>query len=145
MAVPNGEESKAHRWVIVAVLLVLVVIGLVSYGFEESDERAEAKADQLIAALQVADLPTPENRDTITRVLGNDGGPVCEDPGNALRRALLNASLVNGAAFVGQRPIRAERNLLEAQLLVLEIYCPDELEDLREHIDDYRVDDVSKN
>jgi hypothetical protein len=137
---PNG----AHRWVIVGVLLILLVIGLVSYGFEESAQ-ADAKADQLIAALERAGLPTPENRDTISRTLGDDGGPVCEDPGHSLRKSLVDASLVNGASFVGQRPVRADRDVLAAQLIVVRVYCPDKLDGLRDRIDDYRVDDVDKD
>jgi hypothetical protein len=141
MATPNDKPSHAHRWVIVGVLLVLLVIGLLSYGVSEN-RQADAKADELIAALERAGLPTPESRDTIVNALGDDGGAVCEDPGSSLRKALLDQSLVNGASFVGQRPIRADGDLLRAQLIVLRVYCPDEIDGLRDRIDDYRVDDV---
>lgn len=137
--------SQPHRWAIVAVLVVLVVVGLLTYGWMHSNAEADRKADQLIQQLEAAGLPVPANRDTITRVLGTDGGPVCDDPGSALRKALLDQQLTNGGSFVGQRPVRASRNILRGELIVLEVYCPDQVEALRDRIDDYRVDDVDKN
>lgn len=137
--------SQPHRWAIVAVLAVLVVVGLLTYGWMHADDEAERKADQLIQQLEAAGLPVPANRDTITRVLGTDGGPVCDDPGSALRKALLDQQLTNGGSFVGQRPVRASRDILRGELIVLEVYCPDEVDALRDRIEDYRVDDVSKN
>lgn len=141
----SGEsDSKLYRWLIVLVLVVLTVVGLITYGFYSNDKEANAKADELIAALEKAGLPVPENKDTITRVLGTDGGPVCDDPDDGLRKALLNTALVNGASFVGQRPIRADRRLLKGNLIVLSVYCPDEIEGLKDHIEDFRVDDTVK-
>lgn len=141
---PKRGWAQVHRWVIVAVLLALVVVGLITFGYYSSDARAERKADELIERLEAAGLPAPENRDTITRVLGSDGGPVCDDPGSALRKALLDAQLVNGASFVGQRPIRASVNVIRGELIVLEVYCPDEVDELRDHVEDYKLDDTDK-
>ncbi len=148
MATPETQPTTRHwhRWVIVAVLLALVVVGLITYSYQKSNERAEAKATELTAGLEKLGLPAPANTDTIVRVLGDDGGVVCDDPGGALRTALVNAALVNGAAFVGQRPIRAApRRLIAAQFLVVKIYCPDQLEALQDRLGDYRVDDVKKH
>ncbi len=137
--------AQAHRWVIVAVLGVLLVIGLISYGYEHSDARANKKADELISALKNAGLTPPASKKTITRVLGNDGGAVCDDPGAALKKAQLDAQLVNGASFVGQRPIRASTDLIRGGLIVLQVYCPDKLDDIADKIDDYTLDDVDKD
>lgn len=137
--------AQPHRWAIVAVLAVLVVVGLLTYGWMHSNAEADRKADQLIQQLEAAGLTVPVNRDTITRVLGTDGGPVCDDPGSALRKALLDQQLTNGGSFVGQRPVRASRNILRGELIVLQVYCPDQVDALRDRIEDYRVDDVDKN
>lgn len=137
--------SQPHRWVIVGVLVVLVVIGLFTYGWMHSNAEADRKADELVQRLEAAGLPVPANHDTITRVLGTDGGAVCDDPGSALRKALLDQQLTNGGSFVGQRPVRASRNVLRGELIVLEVYCPEKVDALQDRIQHYRVDDVSKN
>jgi hypothetical protein len=134
--------AQPHRWVIIGVAVVLVVVGLITYGFEHADAEADRKADELIQRLADAGLPVPANHDTVTRVLGTDGGPVCDDPGSALRKALLDQRLTNGGAFVGQRPIRGDGEVLRGGLIVLEVYCPDQVDALRDRIQDYRVDDV---
>jgi hypothetical protein len=136
--------NDPRRWVIVGVLAILLVVGLSTFRFQQRDPEANAKADQLTAMLQAGGLPVPHDRDSITRVLGTDGGPVCDDPGSALRKAMLDGQLVNGAASVGQRPIRAEVNLVRGELLVLQVYCPDQLDQARARIHDYVFDHVSK-
>jgi hypothetical protein len=131
-----------HRWVIIVVLVALVVIGLVVYRFHARSPQADAKADQLITALHQAGLPAP-SRDTIARVLGPDGGPLCENPGSALNKALLDTQLVNGAAFVGQRPILGEANVIRAGEVALRVYCPDELAAFQAYVHTYHLDSVS--
>jgi hypothetical protein len=137
--------SQPHRWVIVAVLAILVVVGLLTYGWMHADAEAERKADELVERLEAAGLRAPVNHDGIVRVLGTDGGPVCDDPGSALRKALLDQRIANGASFVGQRPIRGDADVVRGGLIVLEVYCPDQVDALRDRIEDYRVDDVEKN
>ncbi len=141
----TGMRAHPHRIAIVAVLAVLLVIGLISYGWEHSDARANKKAEELITQLEQAGLTPPASKKTITRVLGTDGGAVCDDPGAALRKAQLDAQLVNGASFVGQRPIRASTNLIRGGLIVLNVYCPDKLDDVADKIDDYTLDDTDKD
>jgi hypothetical protein len=76
-------------------------------------------------------------------VLGDDGGPVCRDPGDALNKALLDAQLVNGAAFVGQRPILSDPGVIRGESLVLQVYCPDQLGAFHDAVHGYHLDDVS--
>jgi hypothetical protein len=135
---------QPHRWVIVAVLVALVVTGLLTYRAAANNAEAQAKADHLVAELTAAGLRAPADKDTIVEALGDDGGPACDDPGAALRKALLDQQLTNGAAFVGLRPVIAARNLVKGQLVVLQVYCPEVLDDLRARIDEYKVDDVVK-
>jgi hypothetical protein len=134
--------AQAHRWVIIAVLVALAVIGLITYGYAQHNQEAEAKAQQLTEELQNAGLRVPATQDTIVNVLGTDGGPVCEDPGAALRKALVDQQLVNGASFVGQRPIIGEVRLLEGAVIVLQVYCPDKVDAFRDAVDSYKLDGV---
>ena len=138
---PEGW-AQAHRWVIVIVLVALAVVGLITYGFAQRNQEADAKADQLVTELQNAGLRVPASHDTITNVLGNDGGLVCEDPGSALRKALLDQQLVNGAAFVGQRPVIGDVHLVQGTVIVLQVYCPDKVDAFRDALNNYKLDNV---
>ena len=48
--------------------------------------QANDKADQLIAALEDAGAQHVPTKDQIVRVLGADGGAICDDPNDALRQ-----------------------------------------------------------
>jgi hypothetical protein len=87
-------------------------------------------------------LRVPEDQDIIVRSLGTDGGAVCDNPANALGKATLNDVIANGADFVGRRPVIIDRRILLGEALILETYCPDKLQDYRDKIDDFKVDDT---
>jgi hypothetical protein len=123
------------------IILVLVVVGLVAFRSARSTQAAEQKADQLIAALDQAGLPTP-TKDQVVRVLGDDGGAICADPNSALKQAILHGQLVNGAAGPGIRPVIADNRVVQGELAVLEIYCPDELPEFTQFAGDLNLDDV---
>ncbi|MFC7496381.1 MULTISPECIES: hypothetical protein [unclassified Nocardioides] len=139
------EVPDRHRtwiyWVALGLLVVMAVVALFTFSAARSNAEAQDKADQLIAALEDAGARAP-SQDQIVRVLGDDGGPVCDDPGNALRRATLFAQMMNGAAGPGQRPVIVDRRVVQGELLVIEIYCPDKLEDFQDKIDDLDFEDV---
>ena len=80
-------------------------------------------------------------------MLGDDGGALCDDPGERpAHRRSLNAQLTNGAAGPGHAADhRRQTRLLQGQLLVIEVYCPDELEDFQEFVDDLKTDDVTES
>jgi Tfp pilus assembly protein FimT len=143
---PTETQSTRERsWIFITALVLLGVIALAGVlAFSEGRENARAltKADELIAALEDAGAVTPD-RDRIVRVLGDDGGATCEDPNEALNRAVLLAQLANGASGPGSRPVIADSRVFQAQLLIIEIYCPDELEDFQEFVDDLKTDDVA--
>jgi Tfp pilus assembly protein FimT len=139
---PTQPGNRTLYIVVAAVLVILMVVGLVAFRSAKASREAEDKADQLIAALEDAGARAP-SRDQIVRVLGDDGGPTCDDPNNALRRATLLAQLANGAAGPGSRPVIADSRVFQGQLLIIEIYCPDELDDFQAFIDDLKTDDVA--
>lgn len=146
MSTSTETQSKRERstlYIVMAVVIgALMVIGLFTYSSAKSTREAEEKADQLLAALEEAGARTPD-RDQIVRVLGDDGGATCADPNDSLSRAVLLSQLANGAAGPGARPVIADSRVVKGQLLIISIYCPDELEDFRQFVEDFKTDDVA--
>jgi hypothetical protein len=146
MSTPMETQSKRERsWIYITasvVLGVLVVAALLTFSSARETRNAEEKADELIAALEDEGARTPD-RDQIVRVLGEDGGATCENPNDALSRAVLLSQLTNGASGPGARPVVADSRVFQGQMLIIEIYCPDELDDFQEFVDDLKTDDVA--
>jgi Tfp pilus assembly protein FimT len=137
---------RALYWIIGGVVVVLCVAGLFAYTGAKESERAEQKAQELTQRLEQAGLRAPD-QDIIVRSLGDDGGRVCDtaqDADGGLAKAILFDQLVNGASHVGRRPIIADRRVVLGGLLIVETYCPEEIEKLRETIDELKYDDVIK-
>jgi hypothetical protein len=132
-------------WVIVGVLVVLCVVGLITYSSGSDDRQAQRKAEQLTQKFEDAGLAVPAKQEVFTRTLGTDGGAVCENPATALGKANLAARLVNGASFVGQRPVIADTDVLKGEALILETYCPDVLKEYQDKIDELKTDSVLKD
>jgi hypothetical protein len=137
----SGRERRVVYIVAGVVVLVLLVVALLVHDTRQTTAEAEQKADQLIAALAAAGAPTPQ-QDQVVGVLGDDGGATCEDPSGALSRATLLGQLVNGAAGPGMRPVVADNRVVKGQLLVIEIYCPDELAGFQDLVDGLNLDDT---
>jgi hypothetical protein len=144
---PADTDDPGMRWIYWAIggfVLVLCVIALFTYSAGQQNEQAEQLAAELTQKLEAAGLTAPD-QDILVRTLGDDGGAVCDDPGGALRVAILNDQISNGASFVGRRPVIIDRRLVVGELLLLETYCPDELPGFREKFDDLKTDDVIGN
>jgi hypothetical protein len=135
---------RAIYWIIGGVLVVLCVVGLVTYSGERETRQAQEKAAELTQKLESVGLQAPDEN-ILVRTLGSDGGNVCDNPATALGRANLLAQLTNGASHVGQRPVIVDRRTLRGEALILETYCPDVLEDYREKFDELKTDDVLKD
>jgi hypothetical protein len=140
----NDGGMRTIYWIIGGILVVLVVIGLITYSGEKKDQQAQDKAAELTKKLEAFGLNAPEDQDILVRSLGTDGGAICDNPGNAFGKALLFDQLTNGASQVGRRPIIADRRAVLGQLLIMQTYCPDKLDDFRDDIDDLKFDDVIK-
>jgi hypothetical protein len=133
-------------WLIGGAALVLVVVGLIAYRGAKQDQAANQKADQFISQLRAAGVQRVPSTDQVARVLGTDGGSTCQDPGNALRRSTLFGMLTNGAGGPGIRPVIADTNLIRrGQLLIIQTYCPDQLDSIKSWFDDLRHGDVVRN
>jgi hypothetical protein len=146
MTTPAEQQSGRERsWIYITTCIVLVVAviwGVLAFSSARETARAEDKADQLIAALHSAGARTPD-QDQIVRVFGDDGGATCTDPNKALGRATLLSLLANGAAGPGARPVIADSRAVKGQLLIIEIYCPDELDEFQQFVDNLKTDDVA--
>jgi hypothetical protein len=146
-ATPAAEHDE-HRflyWAIGVVVVVLAIVGLITYSGKKQSEAASAKATQLTQAFQQAGLRVPADLDIITRSLGTDGGAVCDNPASALGRAALFADLVNGASFVGRRPVIADTNVLRGELAILNVYCPEKVQQFKDKTQDLKLDDTIGN
>jgi Tfp pilus assembly protein FimT len=131
MSTVEETSTQKHRrvtYIVITVALVLLlVICFVFYRGAQSNQQAEEKANQLIAALQKAGVRAVPSQEQIVGVLGDDGGALCNDPASALRKSILFSQLTNGAAGPGIRPVIADSKVFKGQLLAIQIYCPDEL------------------
>ncbi|WP_214318371.1 hypothetical protein [Nonomuraea sediminis] len=141
----SADYNPGRRWLIYGCTALLILIGLlimlIMWGTHKANAtfRAEQKAKELQSALQAAGLPVPQE-DQIVRVLGEDGGPVCASPNAALAYGLLRAGLVNGAAGPGVRPIIAHPNVVKAEQLVLQVYCPDEAQKFAQFVSTLKLE-----
>ena len=144
----TGVETQGQRernWIYITAWVLLaafVLAGLIAFSSARETAEAQEKADELIAAIEDAGATAP-SKDQIVRVLGDDGGATCQDPNEALSRAALLAQLANGASGPGSRPVISDSRVFQGQLLIIEVYCPDELEDFQEFVDDLETDDVA--
>jgi hypothetical protein len=138
----DTSERKALYIVVAFVVVALVVVGLFTFRSARSTAEAEQKADQFISELQAIGAPTP-SKEAVVRVLGDDGGAVCADPNGALSRATLLAQLANGASGPGSRPVIANSKVVQGELLVIKVYCPEELEEFQKFVDSLNLDTTS--
>ena len=141
----SGDPNRTLYWIIGAVVLVLAIIGLITYSGKKQDQEAQQKAAQLTQSLQRAGLTVPVDQDIIVRSLGSDGGAVCDNPASALGRATLFDQITNGADFVGRRPIIVDSRILVGEALILQSYCPEKLQQFKDKTKDLKTDDVIKD
>ena len=132
-------------WIIGGVLVVLCVIGLITYSGNKETQEAQDKAQQLTQKFKDAGLRVPQDQNIFVRSLGTDGGAVCDNPASALGKAALIDTITNGADFVGRRPVIIDRRVLKGEALILQTYCPEKLPDYQNKIDDLKTDDTLKD
>lgn len=140
----SDKETRTTYIVMGAVVLVLAVIALVTFHSGKTSQESQQKAAQLTAALNAAGVRAP-SQEVLVRVFGNDGGAVCDDPNGSLRKGVLTQQLMNGAAGPGMRPVIADRSIVGAQLLVMKVYCPNEVPTFQEFVNSLNLDDIVKS
>ena len=138
----STKRGRSITYIISAVLLiVLATIGLFTFRAANETARAAEKADQLIANIEATGATAP-SRDQIIRVFGDDGGAMCADPNSSLSQALALGQLTNGSGGPGTRPVIAESLAVQGQLMVIEVYCPEELAGFQEFVDGLTTTDT---
>ena len=141
----SADTTKNTRtityFLVGGTLVVLCVVGLVAFNSNKETQAAQQKADQLIASLNQAGLPTP-SKDQVVRVLGDDGGTICADPELALKKAVMYGLATNGAAGPGLRPVIGDNRLVQAGLAVINTYCPEELPDFPQTAEQFKTADL---
>ena len=140
----NYGSNRWIYWTVGAVVVILLVVGLITWSGGKNNREAQQKAEQLTQKFEQAGLRVPVDQETITRSLGTDGGPVCDNPGKALGKSILFDQFTNGADFVGRRPVIVPRSLIQGQALILQTYCPDKLQQFKDKFDDLKFDDTIK-
>ena len=145
MSTGNEQSTPRQRsvlYIVVSVVLVILAVwAVIAFRSARETQRAEEKADQLVQVLEDAGATAPPRPEIIARVLGDDGGAVCANPNQALSRATLYGMLTTGSGGTGERPIIADNKVLQGQLAIIEVYCPDELDDFQEFVDSLETTD----
>jgi hypothetical protein len=148
MNTPEENESPRERtWIYITCSVLVVALalwGIFAFSAARETKRATEKAAELNAQLQKAGARTPDT-DQIVRVLGDDGGATCDNPNKALSRATLLSLLTNGATGPGIRPVVADSRVFKGQLLIMQVYCPNELEAFKKYVDDLKTADVASD
>jgi hypothetical protein len=124
---------------VAAVLGVLLVVMLVSYNYNKSNDEALAKAQQLSATLSQAGLPTPKDTTEVARVFGTDGGAVCASVENGVALGIAKFNLSVGGEFY-RRAVVADRKVAAGLLAVVKTYCPEKVPDLQKWVDSQNFD-----
>ncbi len=140
----STQKDRRLVYIVITVALVLLlIICFVFYRSAQSSQQAQDKANQLIAALQKAGVRVVPSQEQIVRVLGDDGGAICKNPSSALRKALLFSQLTNGAGGPGIRPVIVDSRIFKGELLVIQIYCPDELAGFQQVVEQLKTAGVA--
>jgi Tfp pilus assembly protein FimT len=135
----STKRSRSVVYIVAMILLVVfAVVALLSFRSARETQQSLAKADQLIAAIESAGGTAP-SREQIARVLGDDGGAVCANPNDALSRATFLSQLTNGATGPGYRPVIVNNRIAVGQLAIIKVYCPEELAEFQQFIDDLKT------
>ena len=146
MSVTVDDERRTRRTTYMVFTVIFVLLAGLSLFFirsANSSQEAEQKAAQLSSELSAAGLRVPPTT-TIVNVLGDNGGATCDNPDYALKRGALVNGLMNGAGGPGMRPIIADNKLLQGQLLIIKVYCPQYLEEFTEKVQDLKLADVAR-
>ena len=109
-SVKSGDDTACCTGSSAASLVVLCVIGLITYSGKKETQEAQDKAQQLTQKFQAAGLRGAAGPGHLRRGRsGTDGGAVCDNPASALGKAALIDTITNGADFVGRRPVIIDR------------------------------------
>ena len=136
----SDRERRTLYIGLAIVVAVMMVVALLTFKAASTTQEAEDKAAQLITEIESTGATAPSS-EVLVKLLGDDGRAVCADPNSALTRATLLSQMTTGTGGVGQRPIIAAGRVVQGEELILKVYCPDELADFQDFVDDLKLDD----
>ena len=137
-------RERTIYWIVGGIFGVLLIVMLVAWNYDVQNAEADAKAQQLIAAYEEAGLRAPD-QDQIARVLGDDGGAVCEWADSELVHAYWKLRLGVGGEYYF-RAIIVDGRVREGLSLVVGVYCPEKLPDIEEDFfKDWDFDDTVRD
>ena len=136
-------RERTIYWIVAGALGVLLIVMLVAWNYDRQNDEANAKAQELIAAYEAAGLTAPD-QDQIARVLGDDGGQVCETADSDLVQGYWKLRLmIGGEIYV--RPVRLDERVRQGLSLVVDVYCPEKRPDIEDFFEDWDFDDVVRD
>jgi hypothetical protein len=134
-------SHRAIYAIVGGVLGVLLIVMLVTYNYNKSNDEALAKATQLTTTLSQAGLPTPRDPAAVARVFGTDGGAVCASVQNGVALGIAKFNLSVGGEFY-RRAVIADRRVAAGLLAVVKTYCPEKVPDVQQFIDSQHFETV---
>lgn len=137
------KRRRTTYWVLGILFVVIAGGALLTFRSAKATQNATAKANQLAEAFAAAGLPKPTT-DQISRVLGEDGGAMCKNPNDYLKKAILQYGMSNGAAGPGIRPVITDKQVVQGEVLAISIYCPEKLPEFTTYVTGLKFDDVIK-
>lgn len=127
------------KWVIAVLIIgILGAIATVVWKRQEVNAEALQKAQALHDRAEALGFNVPSVK-TLARLLGTDGGPLCETADGHLNQALL-AYNMGRTGEVNQRSVITDPRLLEFERLVLEVYCPEKVDEFNDFVNGLKLD-----
>ena len=117
-------SHRAIYWTVGGVLAVVLVVMLFTWNYNKATAEAIDKANQLISSFESAGLPTPRSPERVAKVLGTDGGEVCDVIGSDYLEGYVKTRLGVGGEFYF-RPIIVDPRAVEGAALIVKTYCPE--------------------
>ena len=143
LSVNNASRTRWTTYIVLGLIfLSLGTLAVLVFQSAATGADAQRKADEFTAALTEAGLPAP-SQDQIVSRLGDDGGALCADPGSALQQAAATGALSNGAGGPGSRPVIADDTLAQGAKIAVEVYCPEELDEFVDFLNQLKFADVA--
>jgi hypothetical protein len=136
-------RERTIYWIVAGIFGVLLIVMLAAWNYDRQNDEANAKAAELIAAYEEAGLRAPD-QDEIARVLGDDGGQVCETADSELVQGYWKLRLMVGGEFY-VRPVRLDGRIREGLSLVVDVYCPEKRPEIEDFFEDWDFDDVVRD
>jgi hypothetical protein len=136
-------RERSIYWIVGGILGVLLIVMLVGWNYDRQNAEADAKAQELIAAFEEAGLRSPD-ADQVARVLGDDGGQVCETADSELVQGYWKLRLLAGGEFY-VRATSLPGSIREGLSLVVDVYCPEKRPDIEDFFEGWDFDEVVRD